>query len=314
MESLIKVAKIKKAFDQNIILNNIDFDVVKGEIFGIIGGSGSGKTTLLNTLVGFLIPDSGSVSYNFKGKYMPVQKYPEKIKKRFGFAAQHPSFYSKLTIFENLDYFGSLFELSTEARLMNINTLLDLVELDPARDILAKNLSGGMQRRLDIACSLIHNPEILILDEPTSDLDTILAKNIWELIKKINKKGTTIVVASHDLSEVETVCTRIGILSKRKLEKIGTIDELKNVISKGQEIHLETYPGNYKNIIKNFNDKLIIDFENRGNYLVIHTQKPAKVLTNLLKELPKLDENLLDVKITKLSLRDVFTNLAKNEN
>jgi len=168
-----------------------------------------------------------------------------------------------------------------------------------------------MQRRLDIACSLIHNPDILILDEPTSDLDLVLSKQIWDLIRKINKKGTTIIVASHDLSEVETVCSRIGILINGKLQRVGTLDSLKNMVTKGQEIHLETYPGDYDNITKNLNDPLILRIENTGNSLIIHTQKPDKILSKILQQVNKNNESLLDLKISKLSLKDVFTKLTK---
>lgn len=315
MEKLIvKIDNVKKAFGNAKVLDGITFDIREGEIFGIIGSSGSGKTTLLKIIIGFSSLDSGKILYSTTNdKYVQVLNDLNSIKKRVGFAAQHPSFYERLTVFENLDFFGSLYNLSKEARLLNINTLMDLVELSHARNIIAKNLSGGMQRRLDIACSLIHNPELLILDEPTSDLDPVLSKHIWNLIKKINKKGTTIIVASHDLSEVESVSTRIGLLSKGKLERIGTIDQLKKTISKGQEIHLETYPGNYDLLIKELKSPLIIECENRGNCLVIHSRKPDKILKDLLDLLPKYNENLLDVKITRLSLRDIFTNLTKKD-
>ncbi len=308
---IIKINSLRKSFNKKIVLQDISLDIHKGEIFGIIGSSGSGKTTLLKLIIGFLSPDSGNVMINFRGKYISVEKSQKKVKKLMGFAAQEPSFYEKLTVFENLDYFGTLFNLSSEARLSNINTLLNLVGLSHAKNVLAKNLSGGMQRRLDIACSLIHNPEILILDEPTSDLDPILSKNIWELIKKINKKGTTIIVASHDLSEIESVCDRVGIIFEKKIENIGSIDELKNLSQKGQEIHIETYPGNYKKIIKGFKHRDLTEIRIKGNYLVIHTKKPSLVLIKLLKELPKYKEQLLDLKITMLSLSDVFTGLIK---
>lgn len=315
--SILKLEKVKKVFGKTSILDSIDLEIQSGEIFGIIGASGSGKTTLLHTLIGFIVPSSGKIMFN-KNLESPNWVYVlnnlDFIKKRVGFAAQHPSFYEKLTVYENLDYFGALYNLTSEARLSNINTLLELVELDHARNILAKNLSGGMQRRLDIACSMIHNPELLILDEPTSDLDPVLAKHIWKLIKKINKKGTTIIVASHDLSEIESVSTRIGILANKTLNHIGTIEELKMKISKGQEVHFESYPGNYEELAKNLKDPLIIEIENRGNSLVIHTKKPDKILKKLLITLNKLDEHLLDVKITRLSLRDVFTNITKKKN
>jgi ABC-2 type transport system ATP-binding protein len=154
---------------------------------------------------------------------------------------------------------------------------------------------------------------MLILDEPTSDLDLVLAKHIWQLIKKINKKGTTIIVASHDLPEVESICDRIGVLANGKLNNIGTVEQLKHMISKGQEIHVETYPGDYEKIMKKFKDPLIIEMENRGSSLVIHTKKPDKILAKLLERLEKLDEALLDVKITKLSLKDVFTKITKKK-
>ncbi len=318
---LIKVENVKKVFSGNSVLDNISFEIVSGEIFGLIGASGSGKTTLLNTLVGFLQPDSGDVFFrddniveaNDNSRFRSVFENLNDVKKKFGFAAQVPSFYSKLTVFENLDYFGSLYNLSKEARLTNINTLLDLVELDNARNILAGNLSGGMQRRLDIACALIHDPMILILDEPTSDLDPVLAKHIWLLLQKINKRGTTIIVASHHFADIEEICSRIGIISNGKMVHVGTLHELTGILSKGQEIHIETYPGNYEKIMKCLEDPLILAKENRGNEFVIHTSKPDKVLEKVLKVLSQMDENLMDVNITKLSLSDVFSKVSKKK-
>jgi ABC-2 type transport system ATP-binding protein len=318
---LIKVEKVKKAFADNKVLDSISFEVYSDEIFGIIGPSGGGKTTFLNVLIGFLPPDTGNVLFRDENifettdnaQFRPVLENIDEVKRKFGFAAQTPSFYTKLTVFENLDYFGALYNLTKEARLTNINTLLDLVELENARDVQAKNLSGGMQRRLDIACALIHDPDILVLDEPTSDLDPMLARHIWNLIQKINKRGTTIVVASHDLGELESVCHRIGILSNAKIEHIGNIHELTNILSKGQEIHLETYPGNYEKLLKSLHDPLIIEKENRGNQIVLHTAKPQKVLSKLLTTLSHNDETLVDLSITKISLRDVFSKVTKRK-
>jgi ABC-2 type transport system ATP-binding protein len=313
-KTILKVDKVRKYFGDNKVLDCLTIDIKQGEIFGVIGSSGSGKTTFLHTLIGFLQPDSGSVFFSANdGTYKEALASDREVKKRFGFAAQMPSFYEKLTVMENLDYFGALYGLSKDARRNNAHTLLELVDLQHAKDMLSKNLSGGMQRRLDIACSLIHNPDILILDEPTSDLDIVLAKQIWQLIKKISKKGTTIIVASHDLPEVEWACTRIGILSSGKLKHIGTFDQIKNTIISGQEIHVDTYPGNYDEIIKIFKDPLVLGAENRGNSLVIHTKRPEKVLSKLLVILPKVEESLLDIKISKLSLRDVFTRIKNEE-
>jgi len=308
---ILKLENVKKSFNSRTVLDSINLEILEGEIFGIIGSSGSGKTTLLKIMIGFMQPSSGEVVFRNHGDFLPVFENLKLAKRTFGFAAQSPSLYEKLTVFENLDYFGCLYGLSKEARLANINILLDLVELSSARNIIAQNLSGGMQRRLDIACALIQDPKILILDEPTSDLDPMLAKHIWKLIQKINKRGTTIIVASHHLSEIESLCDRISILSSAKIKNIGTIQELTNMLSKGQEIRIETYPGNYSKILESIDDPLIISKENRGNMFVLNTKKPDKILSKILRVLAEKDETLLDLNISKLSLSDVFEKITK---
>lgn len=312
--TIIKFKDVKKSFGRCIILDNISFEVESGDIFGIIGPSGSGKTTLLKTLIGYWRPDQGEVLFRFPGdRFIEVQSNTEEIKKIFGYAAQMPSFYPELTVQENLRYFGSLYSLPRDMIKNNISTLLGLVELDGSEKQLSKNLSGGMQRRLDIACAMIHDPKILIMDEPTSDLDPMLAKQIWNLILKINSKGTTIIVASHHIKEMENLCTTIAIILNGKIEMVGSVPQLIAHISKGQEISIETYPGNYDRIIKSFKDPLIMSVENRGHELVMRTQKPETVLNKLLHHLSATKETLIDVKIDKLSLDDVFSSLAKKK-
>ncbi|MEM3373694.1 MAG: ABC transporter ATP-binding protein [Candidatus Woesearchaeota archaeon] len=308
METILKITNLTKSFGNNIVLDNINLEIKRTEIIGLIGMSGSGKTTFLNSLIGFIEPDKGDVLYLDENKYISVFENQDKIKLKFGFAAQLPSFYSKLTVYENLDYFASLYGLNKEAKKNNINILLNMVELENSKNVLAENLSGGMQRRLDIACALIHNPDILILDEPTSDLDPLIAKQIWQLLHKINKKGTTIIVASHNFSDLEYFCTRIAILAKSQI-KIGTLYELINTFSKGQEIHLETYPGNYEKLLKSFDDSSIIKKENRGSELVIYTLKPDIVIKKLFPLLSKTNENIIDLKISRLNLQDIFTKM-----
>lgn len=311
---IIRIDNLKKSFNGKVVLDSINLEIYQGELFGIVGSSGSGKTTLLNSMIGFLEPDFGEILLK-EANSLPksVSDNHEAVKKSMGFAAQQPSFYPRLTVLENLDYFGSLYDLPREARLANARTLIKLVSLEGATHTLAENLSGGMERRLDIACSLIHDPSILILDEPTSNLDPLLSKHIWNLLQKINKKGTTVIVASHEFSEIESICSRIGIIADGKLLKVGTIQELTNNVSRGQEIHIETYPGNYEKILKNLNDPLIITKENRGNKIVLATTKPDKILKKILNLLSALDENLMDVSITKYNLNDVFLKMANRK-
>src|SRR3989344_6354616 len=194
---LIKIDSVSKSFKDKKILENISINIMEGEIFGIIGVSGAGKTTLLEVMSGFQKPDSGNVFFRSDEvllnkesitNYKSVLKDLKAIKRMYGFATQEPSFYEELTINENLDYFGSLYDIKSATLKGNMNTAINLVCLAEAKDRLAKNLSGGMQKRLDIACSLVHSPKILILDEPTADLDPLLRNHIWRLVRKINKR------------------------------------------------------------------------------------------------------------------------------
>jgi len=322
-EPLIRIRGVCKTYGKNVVLKNVTLDISSGEIFGLMGASGSGKTTLLSALIGFLPVDEGEVlirkSETFLSgeaknkKQKTYYEKPKKVKHLFGFASQSPSFYDKLTVYGNLDYFGKLYGLPKEIRETNIDTLLHLMELKRHQNILSQNLSGGMQRRLDIACALIHDPKILILDEPTADLDPFLRRHIIRLIKKINKKGTTIILSSHNLSEIETLCTRMGVLRGGKLTYVGTPDQLKSQFTHEEQVHIETYPGNYDELIKKIKDDKITKMENKGNELIISTKSAEEVLHKVLHAIEDSKESLIDVRLSKPSLEEVFIHLAKED-
>lgn len=318
-DAIIRFQNLVKTYNNVAILDKISLDINSGEIFGVIGASGSGKTTLLTSLIGFIPIDSGDILFNqkllvdksLKESFKSIFSRQKTIKQLFGFASQSPSFYSKLTVYENLDYFGTLHGLSGRERKINIDTLLNLMELKSKQDNLASDLSGGMQRRLDIAIALIHDPKVLILDEPTADLDPFLRKHILKIVKKINKKGTTIILSSHNLTELESMCTRIGIIHKHKFLAIGTPDQIKNKHSTEEKIHLETYPGNYDELAKKIKDKTIESIENCGTELIISTPTPEVVLHRILHIIESSKESLIDVRISKPSLDEVFMSLSK---
>ncbi len=321
---VFKIKEVSKVFDRRIVLDDINLDINAGEIFGVIGASGSGKSTLLNILVGFLKPNTGEVLFRrehlLENKesqiFRSVHSHHEELKKIAGMAAQVPSFYDNLTVKENMAYFGALYGLHHDTLRANMTALTNLMDLQGAEHRLAKNLSGGMQRRLDIACSLIHDPKILILDEPTADLDPLLRNHIWRLVKKINKRGTTIVLASHHLSELETLCTRIAIIKDGKILAVGTPNEIKERFSKHEEIHLESFPGNY-NLLANIKDKdimkEIVKIEDKGTKMVIYTSKPELVLQELMRKLEEHKETIVDLKVTKPTLDEIFIMITESE-
>ncbi|MFT4261155.1 MAG: ABC transporter ATP-binding protein [Candidatus Woesearchaeota archaeon] len=325
-QEILRASNITKTYGDKVILNNISFDVIEGEILGVIGSSGSGKTTLLHSIIGFLRPDGGDVKFrqrhlvagseDAEEVYGSIYKKKNDFKHIFGFAAQVPSFYEKLTVVENLKYFGDLYGLSKESLNANINTLLSMVNLENSANQLGKNLSGGMERRLDIACSLIHNPSILLLDEPTADLDPILRNNIWNLIQKINNKGTTVILSSHHLNELETLCNRIAIIMNGKLLDLGTPDELKEKYLKNHDIIIQTYPANYEELTKKIKaklDKKLSNIRIEGNELVVSVEKPQEVLNDMIKIIEREKEKILELKLIKPNLDQMFISINQKK-
>ncbi|RLE38575.1 hypothetical protein DRJ17_03625 [Candidatus Woesearchaeota archaeon] len=321
--TVFEVKNLVKQFGQKIVLDGVSFKVEKGDIFGVIGMSGSGKTTLLNTMIGFLDPDEGEVFYrpiraldNTTESLKLVHKNKHEVETVFGFASQDPSFYLQLTIIENLRHFGSLYGMSKKILNSNIEKLLKLTGLEDAKKTIARSLSGGMQKRLDIACALVHSPQVLILDEPTADLDPILRKQMWELIRQINERGTTILLSSHFLSELEGLCTKIAILHNGKILEVGSPNELKYLYSKNEEINLETAPGRYKKIIeklKKSSDVKIDKVIDKGHKIIIYTPKSEQALHRILHIMEQMNEKLLDVRVNKPSLNEIFESLVEND-
>ena len=307
MPQYIQIQNLIKSFGRNLVLKNVSFDINYKDIFGIIGISGSGKTTILNILIGFLRSDGGNVLFQSRR----IGEDKKTIRKTFGFATQGGSFYSKLSVLENMEYFGRLYNISKGEIQRRSEMLLELMELGDAKDTLANNLSTGMQRRLDIACAMIHDPDVLILDEPTEDLDPVLRKEILGLIRRINDQGTTIIITSHLLSEMESVCNKITILHNGEILETGTPDQLKDAYSKFEEIHLETKPGNYDNILKGLNKDYVRQVIKKKHKIVIYTNEAQKLLKDILRVLDNSKEKLVDVDVNKPSLEEVFESLTR---
>jgi len=315
---VFEVKNVSKSFKENHVLRNISFKAERGEIFGIIGASGSGKTTLLNLMVGFLRPDQGAVLFTHlqgsgQERVFNVLEKPLLVNRSYGFAAQQPSFYEKLTVRENMEYFARMYNLGGKTIKANVETLLRLMGLKASQYVMAKDLSGGMKRRLDIACAMIHNPSTLILDEPTADLDPVLRNQIWEVVKRINMRGTTVVLSSHHLNELDTLCTRIAIIKDGALVDVDTPAKLKLKYSKVQELLIETYPGGYDQLIPKLKGKNITSITQQGTYLIIKTEEPQRIIRELLAILDKSGEQLLDIRLNKPNLDDVFVTIYSAE-
>lgn len=226
MEPLIIFENVVKRFNANRVLDDISLEIRKGEVFGIIGRSGCGKSTLLKVLIGAYKVNAGRIIYDGKD----VTNKPKKIKDFVGITTQENSFYDRLTVHENIRYYANLNNVKIGRN--KVSEILDSVGLLKSRNKIAGEMSGGMKRRLDFAISLVHNPKLLILDEPTTGLDPLLVKQFWKVVENVRKEGKTIVVISHLFSELEDSCDRIGIMDKGKIAKIVHVKEKKSDLYK----------------------------------------------------------------------------------
>jgi len=247
---LLSVEDVSKSFGSREILTNINFEINRGDILGFLGFSGSGKTTLLNILSGFLKPSSGHVFYNFSNNthdFKSIYLESLEFKSIIGFSSQKPSFYPELSIYENMKYFGVLSDMKKETLNKRINEVLDLLDLLKFKKVLGVNLSQGMKKRLDLACALVHDPKILILDEPTSNLDFKLRNEILHYVKKINKtNGITILFVTHFLDEIEEVCNKVLMInySCKMIDNISNLKQKFDHFIKDEQKHYELNPTN----------------------------------------------------------------------
>ncbi len=227
MEPLIAFQTITKRFGDKVVIRDLTLPIHKNEIFGVIGKSGAGKSTLLKMLIGFYSVDQGTILYRGKN----ITNNSAYMKKLVGYCTQENSFYPELTIHENIEYYGRLYGLSKKDLLAREEEVLSLVGLSLSKHAVATTLSGGMKRRLDFGISLLHQPSLLILDEPTTGLDPITEKQIWELIKKLSKEGISIIVISHMLDYVALYCDTVGFLSKGQIVLTSSPHALKKKYS-----------------------------------------------------------------------------------
>jgi len=226
--NLLEFQGIEKRFGQREVLSSVSFNILKGEIFGLIGSSGCGKSTLFNILLGMMRADNGKIM--FEGENA-LQKL-ESIRENTGFATQHNMLFDELTIEENSFYFGALYNLNKKEIRERMHKLLKLLSLGSFEQTQVQNLSGGMEKRANLLVSLIHNPKLLVLDEPTGGLDPVLRKSLWRYINQINKTGTTILVTSHLFDEIGENCDRIGVLKGGTIVSIGTLEQYKKHFGK----------------------------------------------------------------------------------
>ena len=297
----ISIRNLKKKYGDTIALKGVDIDIKDGEFFGLLGPNGAGKTTTINILTGLVLRDDGFADIFGKDT---VKNY-RFSRSQIGISAQE---FSQDWFFpiERLLYFQAGYYGITKAKAKNkINELLERLGLEKKRTARLRQLSGGMKRRFQIAKALVHNPKILILDEPTAGVDVKLRHELWQYFKELHKNGKTILLTTHYIEEAEMLCDRVAIIDKGKVISHGTPKELTSIQGdSGITIDLSETDIDIKSHLKGFS------FSQNNGRIHFTTNDPESDLPKIINILTKIGCHIHRVETTKASLEDVFLKLT----
>ncbi|MDD3487872.1 MAG: ATP-binding cassette domain-containing protein [Candidatus Pacebacteria bacterium] len=308
MENIIEVKQLKKDFDGFDAVNNITFNVKKGEVFGLLGPNGAGKTTTIRMLIGILKPTQGEVFI----KEYNVRKEPIKVKQIMGIVPEFADAYTDLSALRNLLLTGELYGIERKKSIQKAISLLKKFELYEKRHQKVKTFSKGMRQRLILAMALMNDAEILFLDEPTSGLDVESTRLIRQLIRKFNKDGVTIFLTTHNIEEADLLCDRVAIMNQGKIIAIDRPELLKNIMKKISSIEVA-----FKKDLKeeDLYFKGVEKVNKMGDKFRIFGEKTLEIILSLIKYSRKSENEIISLRMIEPSLEDIFVKLTnKNEN
>ncbi len=309
MKNIIEVKNLTKEYRNLKAIDDLSFEVHEGEILGLLGPNGSGKSTTINCILSLLKFSKGSIK--ILGKEMKPDSYD--IKKDLGVIFQEVAVFEELTVYENIDYFCGLYIKDKTTRKKYIKEAIELVGLEEFKKFYPKQLSGGLLRRLNIACGIAHKPKIIFLDEPTVAVDPQSRNSILDGIKKLRDQGATIVYTTHYMEEVEILCDRIIILDKGKVLATGTSDKLKELAKIEEKVTIEINNLQPEQIekIKQLENVDEVNY-NVGN-LIITYKKGKNNLGELIEHLKKENIKYNKIYSERPTLNDVFLELTGKE-
>ncbi|MBR5057358.1 MAG: ABC transporter ATP-binding protein [Clostridiales bacterium] len=308
MSEIIKVDGLVKRYKELIAVDNFSMSVNEGEILGLLGPNGSGKSTTINCILSLLEFDKGTIT--IMGKEMSPKAYD--LKSQIGVVPQEVSVFEELTVYENIDFFCGLYIKDKDERKKKVQEAIDFVGLNEFKKFRPKKLSGGLKRRLNIACGIAHNPKIIFFDEPTVAVDPQSRNKILEGIEELREKGATIIYTSHYMEEVEQLADRVIIIDKGQLIAEGSVDKLKSMIKKSEMIKISVKGITDEDLekIKNLENIFSVDYD--GKHLKVEAGKGNNVV-EVIKVLEEKGYKMKNVYSEQPTLNDVFLELTGKE-
>lgn len=307
--SFVEVKNLAKSYSAQKVLNNISFEIEKGEFMGLVGPNGAGKTTLINIMMGLLSPDQGSVMID--GSSMQAKDLD--LKQRIAYVPQELALFQDSSCYDNLVYFATLYNIFGAERKARAERALEIVGLSQDKDKKVKELSGGMARRLNIACAIMHEPEFLVLDEPTVGIDAQSRNFIFEYLEELNRQGITILYTSHYMEEIEKLCDRVFIIDRGEKVAFGEQDEIRALVEDTRKIDFAfSGPLSQEKIaeLRNFSGVREIIIE--GNEVQLEVVADEFSLNRAIQGL-EADTEILSIDYRQISLEDVFLELTGRE-
>ncbi len=303
---LIEIKDLVKRYKDNYAVNGVAFGIEEGEVFGLLGPNGAGKSTTLNCLIGLIQYDGGSIEI-FGKKFTGSER---EVRREIGYVPQDLAFFEELSAVDNVTYWGKLYGLKGKELKESVKEALERTGLWDRRKEQAKKYSGGMKRRLNIACAIVHHPKILLMDEPTVGVDPQSRNSILESIRELNQNGTTVIYTSHYMEEIEAICSKVAIMDFGKIIAYGTVEEL--IASAATTTRMTLHFRKVAETLIDFLRKMpsVLSCERRDEGIDLTLKKGDWSFSSLVSQLSEAGYEIIGAEIEKPSLEAVFLQLT----
>ncbi|MDR7080318.1 ABC-2 type transport system ATP-binding protein [Neobacillus niacini] len=306
---ILSIRELRKSFGNFEAVKGVSFSVEKGESFSLLGPNGAGKSTIINMMSGLYPPTLGSIEING----INVIKNPKQAQKMIGVVPQEIALYEALSAKENLKFWGRMYNLSGKELEKSVDEVLEIIGLTERAKDKIKTFSGGMKRRVNIGAAILHQPEMLIMDEPTVGIDPQSRNHILDTVKRLNDEGMTIIYTSHYMEEVEYLCERIGIIDHGELIALGTLRELREMIGDRSRV-IVTMDKGYSNQVemKNLLESVVTekDILIKDHQLTVFHKEPQLILSDIIQLVTSNGKRITSVEIIEPNLESVFLHLT----